>query len=88
MAEREQDRFWIGTEVICSHCGHRNVLTEDFPIVVLKRMRSQGIVSIGFACENCQTRHIVKQDRAAFHPPLPVPVPRRGHRSSRPPPQT
>lgn len=64
MTHSGRDQFWIGSDVLCTHCGHHNILTADFPIVVLKRIRAQGIVSIGFACESCQTRHILKQDRA------------------------
>ncbi|MGB3328065.1 MAG: hypothetical protein WBA46_03870, partial [Thermomicrobiales bacterium] len=69
--------------MVCPQCGHHNILTAEFPIVVLKRTRSQGIVSIGFACEVCQTRHIVKQDRS----PLAMPVSRRGRRGRHTPPQ-
>ncbi|MGN6031856.1 MAG: hypothetical protein ACTHQE_09340 [Thermomicrobiales bacterium] len=81
MSDQPIEQFWIGSDVVCSQCGHHNVLTEGFPIVVLKRTRSQGVVSIGFACEQCQTRHIVKQDRAAFRPAVPMPSSRRGRRS-------
>jgi hypothetical protein len=68
MTHAGRDQFWIGSDVLCTHCGHHNVLTSDFPVVVLKRIRTQGIVSIGFACESCQTRHLLKQDRAIVPP--------------------
>lgn len=87
MAEHEEDRFWIGSDVVCPQCGHHNVLTAEFPVVVLKRTRSQGIVSVGFACESCQTRHIVKQDRTALRAPLSLPASRRGRRGRHTPPQ-
>lgn len=68
MTHAGRNPFWIGSDVLCTHCGHHNVLTEDFPVVVLKRIRTQGVVSIGFACEGCQTRHILKQDRVVVPP--------------------
>ncbi|MGC4190776.1 MAG: hypothetical protein QM589_06390 [Thermomicrobiales bacterium] len=56
--------------------------------MILKRTRSHGVVSIGFACENCHTRHIVKQDRTIAQPPLPMPAPRRGRRGRHHPPSS